>query len=262
MKQFKYMSLSVGLLLSLLTPSNHLPRVAVINQALARSANDFGASMIEPLPAVDRLSFRFANTLSAPHQRTQASVGFRNKSHVDEFLTRKIKLTLPQPWQSQAEEITQSLLEASRHWNIDPALLTAIIQNESHFQPEAKGRFGELGLMQIKPSTARWLAVQMNKTPLPIEHYKKILLDPKTNIRFGASYLAYLKSRFRGRYALFISAYNMGPSNVRVLMKDNDLSTVYYRKVKSLYNDLYQSYLQHQNQELASSPNQFFVPVF
>lgn len=83
---------------------------------------------------------------------------------------------------------------------IDPALLAAMISNESGFNPYATSGAGARGLMQLMPQTAASLGVT--------DAY-----DPEQNVRAGARYLRALLDRF-GTLQLAVAAYNAGPAAV------------------------------------------------
>ncbi|MBW8788714.1 MAG: transglycosylase SLT domain-containing protein [Rhizobium leguminosarum] len=69
----------------------------------------------------------------------------------------------------------------ANQYNVPVALATAVIRIESNFNPNARGSHGEIGLMQIKPATARMMGYSGSA---------KGLFDPETNIKYGMKYLA------------------------------------------------------------------------
>jgi soluble lytic murein transglycosylase len=89
--------------------------------------------------------------------------------------------------------------------HLDPALLAAVIYQESNFRPDARSSSGAIGLMQLTPSTARGIAGSRFAT--------NDLYDPELNIRYGAWYLANLLYRYDTE-TLALAAYNAGPGNV------------------------------------------------
>ena len=86
-------------------------------------------------------------------------------------------------------------------WGVDPALVKAIIANESGFDANATSKTGAQGLMQLEPGTAAELGVN--------DAY-----DPAQNISGGTRYIRGLLDRFHGDLRLAIAAYNAGPGAV------------------------------------------------
>ena len=101
--------------------------------------------------------------------------------------------------------------EESRALGLDPLLIYAIIREESHFNPGVISVSQATGLMQIIPSTGRYLARKLG-----YERFETItLLDPVENIRLGTNYVKILLDTFEGNLFYTIAAYNGGPGNVK-----------------------------------------------
>ena len=105
-----------------------------------------------------------------------------------------------------AEEIRDA---AARH-GLPPELVRALIFRESRFDPNARGKAGEVGLMQVLPSgaAAEWARVNRRRTPTVRE-----LTDVRINLEIGCFYLARGMRRWRaykGRTALALCQYNAG----------------------------------------------------
>lgn len=97
---------------------------------------------------------------------------------------------------------TEEINGAARLYNIDPALVRAVIHAESGFKVHARSPKGAMGLMQLMPATARQLGVQDARLP-------------RENIHGGVKYLASLLARFRSDITLATAAYNAGPEAVQ-----------------------------------------------
>ena len=97
----------------------------------------------------------------------------------------------------------------ARENGIDPALLAAVIYQESKFDAGAESRSGAIGLMQLTPATAHGIAVRTGGSRFQTAD----LLDPEINIRYGAWYLGNLFRKYRNE-RLVLAAYNAGQGNV------------------------------------------------
>lgn len=93
--------------------------------------------------------------------------------------------------------------------DLDPALIAGVIYAESKFT-DARSHAGALGLMQITPDTARYIAQLSGATNFELDD----LSDPDINIRYGAYYLHYLLDRYDDNIVLALAAYNAGGGNV------------------------------------------------
>jgi soluble lytic murein transglycosylase len=97
----------------------------------------------------------------------------------------------------------------AREHNLDPALLAAVIYQESKFDAGAKSSSGAIGLMQLTPSTAKGIAIRTGGHRFRTSD----LYNPEINIRYGAWYLDNLFRKYQTE-ALVLAAYNAGQGNV------------------------------------------------
>ncbi|MBV9212338.1 MAG: lytic transglycosylase domain-containing protein [Actinobacteria bacterium] len=119
------------------------------------------------------------------------------------------------PGQRALRELTLPLHHAdiirqqAREKNLDPALIAAVIFQETKFRPRTSAAGAE-GLMQILPSTAEFLARRTHG----ITFVPSDLSTPQVNISYGCYYLRYLTDHYGGNLTLAVAAYNAGLSNV------------------------------------------------
>ncbi len=97
--------------------------------------------------------------------------------------------------------------ECSKHEGLDPFLILAVIEVESSFSKQAVSRKGAVGLMQVKPSTARFIARKLGVDYRGVSS----LYDPETNLKLGIHYLGELNGRFKS-IERTLAAYNFGPN--------------------------------------------------
>ena len=105
--------------------------------------------------------------------------------------------------------------------NLNPAFVSAIIRNESSFQPRAESGVGARGLMQLMPDTAEWIAGKLKISGYSFER----MYDPESNIRFGCWYLQYLSGLFRGDPVCVACAYHAGQGQVIAWLSDSRYSS-------------------------------------
>lgn len=94
---------------------------------------------------------------------------------------------------------------------LEPALVAAVVWRESDYDPNAVSSRGAEGLMQVLPSTARFIASQ----PDPPPGNARDIRDPEVNVSYGSWYLRHLLDRHEGSVPLALAAYNGGPENLR-----------------------------------------------
>ena len=94
------------------------------------------------------------------------------------------------------------IIQTASHYQIDPALIKAIIMAESGYNTKAVSKKGAKGLMQLMPETAQSLGVED-------------IFNPHQNITGGVQYFKQMVNRFNGDLKLALAAYNAGSRNVR-----------------------------------------------
>ena len=111
------------------------------------------------------------------------------------------KIEVPYPVKKSVHKFHPIILEAAGHYQIEAALIKAIIMAESSYNPWAISKKGAIGLMQIMPRTAESLGVED-------------IFDPEHNINAGVKYYKQLLAKFKGDVKLALAAYNAGAKNV------------------------------------------------
>lgn len=107
----------------------------------------------------------------------------------------------PQSSKNNQKYITGLIDDAAAHHRMDPDLIRAIVEVESHYNPRAVSSRGAMGLMQLIPPTARRFGVSN-------------VFDPVENLDGGIRYLKYLMGMFNGNLELSLAAYNAGENAV------------------------------------------------
>lgn len=107
------------------------------------------------------------------------------------------------------------ILAAAGEFDLDPAMVSAVIYTESGFRPQAKSAVGALGLMQLMPATGLEEAELLSLEGVT----EAQLTEPALNIRLGCCYLRKLLNEF-GNESVAFAAYNAGPGRVRQWLKE------------------------------------------
>ena len=152
-----------------------------------------------------------------------------------EFVSSSTKNLLPKAHKKSSKEIATVIMHESERYGFDPIFLMAVIKNESSFNPRMKGGAGEIGLMQIKPETAAWIAKSCKIK------YKdaQSLYNPETNIRIGAAFMNKLRTQFSAQSSLYLSAYNAGAKKVRMMVSVKNAPKAYATAVMKRYFAIY-----------------------
>ncbi len=137
------------------------------------------------------------------------------------------------------------IVKYSKQYNVDPALVCAVILQESRFNPNAKNSSGAQGLMQFMPTTASTMAKETGRWP----NYN--IFDPETSIDFGAAHIRDLLIKYNGNVDQALAGYNAGTGTVdgwirqgifeKVINSNSNTETVkYVRRVKN-YQTVYKT---------------------
>lgn len=154
---------------------------------------------------------------------TQKTVPLKIVSRTTGFPMPSVPAQLPDADSASAQQSRYSALIAkyAKQNGVAVELATAVIKIESNFNPKTRGSAGEIGLMQIKPATARLMGYAGRA---------KGLYDPETNIKFGMKYLAMAQDLGGGPTCNTILKYNAGHGATRM----NPISKRYCGKVLAL----------------------------
>ena len=109
------------------------------------------------------------------------------------------------------------VIESSNEFGLDKNLVYSIIKVESDFKSNAVSKSGALGLMQLLPKTAKWIAEELND-----DYSKEKMFIPEVNVRYGCFYLKYLFDKFEN-FEIVICAYNAGEGKVLDWIEDGKL---------------------------------------
>ena len=107
----------------------------------------------------------------------------------------------------------------SQEYNLKTEFVASLINAESGYNPNAISNKGAVGLMQIMPSTAEWIANNIGA-----EYNPEYLKKPEYNIRLGCYYLRYLTDKFKDDVVV-LCAYNAGEGVVKSWLNDKSYSS-------------------------------------
>ena len=137
---------------------------------------------------------------------------FAKKEHITKQITQHLKNENIRIEDDTARMISQIVYEESIHHELDYRLILALMKIESNFKHDAVSSMGARGLLQVKPSVAKFIAqdagIRWNG--------HKTLDEPDSNIKIGTYFLSQLLKDFKN-IELALKAYNMGPTRVKGL---------------------------------------------
>jgi peptidoglycan lytic transglycosylase len=134
----------------------------------------------------------------------------------------------------------------ARNYDLDPALLAAVIYQESKFRADARSDAGAVGLMQLRPETAKGIALRTGGSKFRVDD----LTDPEINVRYGSWYLRHLLDKYEDEQ-LALAAFNAGQGNVDswreqgkgIAFEETRHYVDHVEKLKGIYRDAYASEL-------------------
>ena len=162
------------------------------------------------------------NSYNNENSEDNGYLSINSELEIFQYLVRHTKLN-----HTTAFKWAGAIDQECRKYDIDPFLILAVIKVESEFKRKAVSNKGAVGLMQLMPSTARYIA---KKYKIPFKYKgQQSLYDPLMNIKLGIAYLDYLENRYGNmEYALW--SYNHGPKRYKEVKKKFKRSKPYYVK--------------------------------
>lgn len=139
----------------------------------------------------------------------------------------------------------ETIIKYSEEYKLSPSMVAAVIKTESNFNVFAESGKNAKGLMQITPSTGKWIAEKLQMQSFNDD----MLYDPEINIRFGCWYIRYLYSNYNNNMALALAAYNGGQGNVdkwleaeRISREDTNPEQIPFQETKNFVNRVDNNY--------------------
>jgi soluble lytic murein transglycosylase len=203
-----------------------------------------------------RREWNFLHTLLTPEQKLTAAVlanqqgwhgqailGFSKTGYLDDLARR-----FPMPFDTE-------LQRNAKKNNIDSAWAFAIVRRESSFMPDAASGAGALGLMQVMPRTARYIAKKIIR--------KSALFNPERNVEIGTQYMRYLMNKMNNNPILATASYNAGWRKVKRWLPEKEnipldlwIETIPYKETRN-YVKAVLAYQQIYSQHLGGTKNLF-----
>lgn len=173
-------------------------------------------------------AFSFSSTIIDEDDTNKAMIISKTVQYLK---GKKIRTT-----DEKLKTIANSVYEESQKYAIDYRLILAVMKVESNFKNEAVSSKGARGLLQIKPSLAKYIA---KDTGMQVEGVTSLSLhEPEKNIKIGVNYLSKLIDMFENITSA-LHAYNVGPSKVKKIGALNTApSTGFTKKVMNEYQQI------------------------
>lgn len=140
-------------------------------------------------------------------------------------------------------KFSEQISDYAQQFEIDGALIASVANAESGFNETAKSSKGAIGVMQLMPSTAKWVAERMGE-----QFQEEKLFDGEYSLKLGSFYLSYLIKSFDDE-KLGLCAYNAGPTCVRSWLANSKysqdgktLSVIPFTETRQYIDKVYKNY--------------------
>jgi len=195
------------------------------------------------IQSISILSLAIGMTLSSFNARTlNANAEDMNVREVEALLVERMDSLS----EAQVHNLTLHLFKLCHKYGFAVSSVLSLVSAESSFDKDAVSGVGAVGLMQIMPKTASFIA---KKSGIRSYHRARDLHDPSVNLSVGVAYLSYLREKYSQSHR-YLAAYNMGPTKFnRMVRRHSPRPASVKRYVTTIHSGVYE--IRREAQELA-----------
>ncbi|MDX8523417.1 transglycosylase SLT domain-containing protein [Mesorhizobium sp. MSK_1335] len=215
-------AIAAGVISFAFNPANSAPLSLRADNGLAVAPTTTKAAPARKAPKIKRAPAKVQKVTATRASKSTAKRPKRGRKAIDLTTTASIhadKIALATSTAPGDGQYSTIIARYAASYGVPVSLAKAVIKIESNYRPNLVGGAGEIGLMQIKPATARMMGYTGSA---------KGLFDPDTNIKYGMKYLAMAQGLGGGTTCGTILKYNAGHGATRM----NPVSAAYCSKVK------------------------------
>lgn len=178
---------------------NELGDVSSLQQLMNSLQGDASATSANATTYIS--SFLFNNSGQVAPNAISSMTGQTTNKTLDDYTKDYTGKTSYENILAGAEKYSSEIKKAAQTYDVPEKLIAAVMKQESNFNSSVVSSAGASGLMQLMPTTARYLGVEDR-------------FDPQQNIMGGAKYLRQMLDKFDNNIETALAAYNAGPGNV------------------------------------------------